>query len=53
MKLGLKAKEKYISKAASKKKEWQNEVQQLSSQKSTLQKGVDSLRGIFFRKLES
>ena len=45
MKLGLKAKEKYISKAVTRKKEWQQEVKKLSSEKTAIQESVDSLKG--------
>ncbi len=45
MKLGIKAKEKYISKAVTMKKEWQQEVEKVRAEKASLQKGVESLKG--------
>lgn len=45
MKIGLKAKEKYITKAAAKRREWQHEVDQLRNKRGGLQKNVDDLKG--------
>ena len=45
MKLGIKAKEKYISKAVTMKTEWQQEVEKIRAEKASLQKGVESLKG--------
>lgn len=45
MKLGMKAKEKYISKAEFRKRQWQEEAEKLKTVKTDLQKTVDGLRG--------
>lgn len=45
MKIGLKAKEKYISKAAVGKQQWQQELSKLQTEESELQKAVDGLKG--------
>ena len=44
-KLGLKAKEKYISKAAAKRLEWQKQVEKLNGEEANLQASVTGLQG--------
>jgi hypothetical protein len=48
LKLGLKAKEKYISKAVTGRKEWQQELVRVSEEAAGLQKTVTKLQGASF-----